>query len=273
MKPFASFIPRCLNTCLLSGLLLSGSISAQTIDAPLPVSVSSQAGPAYVTEARKAIDAVLAEPEFDRTQTIKVPKLKTSPTDKKKSFFDTFFKWLEKLLRNNKNDLRELPEGSSPFAKFGQVVLWLLVFGLIVLLMIYAKHWLPFFGWRRSRAGSLPPVQQTDSALEFSETLPEDIVTATERCWEEGKKDKALSLLYRGAIELLTTYHRVDLPQGATEEEIRLLVGRAMPSLKDDFGNIARAWLRLAYAHRPPADIIDLLAGFGRLRQAGEAAA
>ena len=266
MKPVA--ILRWFSLCLLLG----GPVSAQTPDHSAPPSAS----PAYVEQARKTIDTVLAEPEFDRTKIIKEPRIKDSPADessanKGKSLLDRFLDWLIKRLNNRSQDTSQansIPFFAQLFAQFGQIVLWLAAFVLVALLVIYAKHWLPFFGWSRSRATPSSPVQQTDSALEIDVALPEDIITAAERCWKEGKQAEALSLLYRGAIELLTTHHRIDLPQGATEEEIRLLVGRAMPSFKEDFGNIARAWLRLAYAHRPPADIIDLLTGFSRLQQA-----
>jgi hypothetical protein len=262
MKPVA--ILRWFSLCLLLGLF--GSVSAQTPDHSATVSTS----PAYVEQARKTIDAVLAEPEFDRTRIIKEARIKDSPDDKKRGLLARFFDWLEKLLRGDSRDTSSNKSSqASSFALPGQIILWFLVFVLVALLLIYSKHWLPLFGWRRSRAVPSFPVQQTDSALEIDAALPENIVTAARRCWEEGRKAEALSLLYRGTIELLTAHHRIDLPQGATEEEIRLLVGSAMPSFKDDFGNIARAWLRLAYAHRPPADIIDLLAGFNRLQQAG----
>jgi len=273
MKPCAPFILQWFNRCLLLLLLLSGPVSAQTINAPPtpdhPASVSGRASPAYVSQARKTIGDVLAEPEFDRTRIVKAPKLKESPNDKEKGVFDAFIEWLTKLLRGDSKNT--LSNGNQTLALAGQVVLWLLAFGLVALLAIYSKYWLPFFGWRRFRANLLPPVQQTDSVLEISEALPEDIATAAERRWKDGQKEEALSLLYRGTIELLTAHHRIDLPQGATEEEIRQIIGCAMPAFKDDFGNIARAWLRLAYAHRPPADIVGLLAGFSRLQQTGGA--
>ena len=275
MKPFTSLISRWLNPCLLLGLLLSGSLSAQTADPPLtpdnPASASAHATPAYVAQARKTIDAILAEPEFDRTRIIKIPKLKESSPDKEKNFLERFIRWLIKFLKKfSSNDSQN--SDNRFFAQFGQIIMWLLAFGLIVLLVIHSRHWLPYFGWRRSRAAPPSPVQQTDNLLETAVALPEDIAATAERLWKEGKKDEALSLLYRGTIELLTAHHRIDLPQGATEEEIRLLVTDAMPSFKNDFSNIARAWLRLAYAHRPPADIAELLAGFGRFQQIGRSA-
>ena len=271
MKPFALFIP-----CLLLGLSLSGQVSAETSNAqPAPNNrpTSDHAIPAYAAQARKAIDAVLAEPAFARTKIVKVPELKEKPAaSKEKSFLEAFIEWLLKPSRDrpqNKPRRDLLPDGGQSIAQFGQIVLWLLAFGLVVLLAGSSRHWLPFFGWHRSRASASPPFQQSDSALEIAVALPEDIATAAERCWREGKKGEALSLLYRGVIELLTARHRIDLPQGATEEEMRLLVSNAMPSFKNDFANIARAWLCLAYAHRPPAEIAELLAGFSRLQQAG----
>jgi hypothetical protein len=273
MKPLISCILQWLNLFLLLGLFLSGPISAQMVDTPPapdnPALTSDRASPTYVAQARKAIDAVFAEPEFDRTRIVKVPRLKE---DGEKNLFDTFIKWLKKHLRNSLQDDSESYDGSHFFARAGQIVLWLLAFGLIVLLVAYSKRWLPFLGWWRSRVASASPVKQSDSILEIAVALPEDIATTAEHRWKEGKKAEALSLLYRGTIALLAARHRIDLPQGATEEEIRLLIVSAMPSFKDDFSDIARAWLCLAYAHRPPAEIVGLLAVFNRLQQTGGAA-
>ncbi|MCL2875185.1 MAG: hypothetical protein FWF12_02605 [Betaproteobacteria bacterium] len=238
-------------------LLLCDPVSAQTNSAPPapedPASVSSHTSPAYVAQARKTIDTVLAEPEFDQTRITKIRRLKQSSTNKK--------------VPSNYSQNKFLDWGQL-FAQSGQIALWLLAFGLIVLLLAYSKRWLPLLGLQRFRDKPLAPVRQSDSTLEIAVALPEDIAAAAERCWKEGKKDEALSLLYRGAIELLAARYCINLTQGATEEEIRLLVGNAMPSFKDDFGIIVRAWLRLAYAHRPPTDITALLAGFSRIQQA-----
>jgi hypothetical protein len=261
MKSVTSFFFQCL----LFGLFLSGTASAQTADVPPasndPASVSGHVRPAYVAQAQKTIEAILAESEFDQTRTIKVPRLKEPFVGRKKNSSDDLSK-----RRNNRS--RISPDWGQFPAQIGQVALWLLAFGLIVLLVVTSKHWLPFLGWRRRTDPSFFTVHQSDSALEIAAALPEDIATAAQRYWNEGKKDEALSLLYRGTIELLATRYRIEPPQSATEEEIRLLVGNDLPSFKDSFGNIARAWLRLAYAHRPPDSITDLLKAFSRLQQA-----
>ncbi|MCL2590020.1 MAG: hypothetical protein FWD67_03845 [Betaproteobacteria bacterium] len=252
MKPS---VLRWLSLCLL--LALSGLLSTQSAGAPPApnnrASASGQARPAYVAQAREMVDAVLAEPEFDRTQIIKKPKSKEPLTQEPAT---------QKPTTSGKSSDR-----GNFFAQSGEIILWLLVFVLIVLLVVYAKHWLPFLSLRRSRGKSPHLSQQSDSVLETAVALPEDIATAIARYWREGKKDEALSLLYRGTIKLLSEHYRIDLPQSATEGEMHLLVSNAIPSFKDDFGNIVRAWLRLAYAHRPPADIVGLLAGFARLQQ------
>jgi hypothetical protein len=274
MKPLSSFLLQC---CLLFGLFLSDPAAAQTAGAPPtpsdPASVSERASPAYVAQARETINAILAEPDFNRNQTIKVPRFKESSADEGKSLFDDFFEWLSKRLRSRNSSQTPSPDPGQFIAQAGEIILWLLIFGLVVLLVIHSKHWLPFLGWRRFSTNPSPPAAcQSDSALEITGALPEDIATAAERCWNEGKKVEALSLLYRGTIELLSERHRIEPPQGTTEEEMCLLVGRAIPAFKECFDNIVRAWLRLAYAHRPPADITDLLVEFGRLQQPGGAA-
>lgn len=262
MKPFSPPVLRQFVLGLLASLfLLPAPAFAQTPHAP-----TADDYPPYVAEAQKAIDIILATPEFDQTRTIKELKAKKPETGNGSKFIE----WLlDRLNSKDKSDKRD----TSLAAMSGEIILWLLAFGLLVFLAVHSKHWLPFLGWRRATARpARNPALQSGSALEPVEALPEEIATVAERCWREGRKAEALSLLYRGMIELLATRHRLELPQGATEEEMQQFAGRAMPSCKDDFEQIARAWLSLAYAHRPPADFNDLLAGFGRLQQTRETA-
>ena len=104
------------------------------------------------------------------------------------------------------------------------------------------------------------PVEVVD-ALE-PETLPDDIVAAARRFWNEGRPRRALALLYRASVEAMARRADVALVPGATESEC-LRASRRMPEAedRDAFARVVRVWQYAAYAQRLPgaADFDSLL--------------
>ncbi len=246
--------------CAVLGVVLAPAsvFAAPTAESAAP-SVSSSpvpsSRPEFVNKARENIDAVLATPEFKHTDTIKVPKWQLR-------------EWFRELLERwfGDSEASEEPiDWSKGFAMAGEILLWFAIFALIVFLLLRWKRWATFFGWSGKPRQEPPLRQQKTNALPEEIPLPDDIPTAAQRYWAQGRQAEALSILYRGTLALLIERHRVELPQGVTEQEIRQVVGRAIPSLRDYISELTRAWLRLAYAHRPPTEIGGLLAGFQRL--------
>jgi hypothetical protein len=70
---------------------------------------------------------------------------------------------------------------------------------------------------------------------------------------EAGDYREAFSLLYRGALFSLVHRHAVQIAQGATEGECRVLAAAQLDEgLNECFSSLTSVWLMLAYAHRAP---------------------
>jgi hypothetical protein len=148
-------------------------------------------------------------------------------------------------------------------AGLGEVVLWALVLALIVLIIVLRGRWLPYFGrGRRSRQGR-QGASNVDQALP-EVSLPEDIPGTASARWREGRHAEALSVLYRGALQVVAERLHVPLTAGATEEEALRAVTAGQPNLHDYFKQLTAAWVGLAYAGRDPPEIETLVAGYRR---------
>ncbi len=146
--------------------------------------------------------------------------------------------------------LLSLARGISFLAENG---LWILIGVLILLLIRYHAHWLPWISDR------LVVERATDAIAEHVpaevERLPADVVAAVRALWQSGKTRAALALLYRAAVARLTDSLGVALPPGATESEClrqsRRLSDRPYAEL---FARIVRSWQAIAYAQRAPSE-------------------
>ena len=153
------------------------------------------------------------------------------------------------------------PERSMPrlealarvFALLGEYGLWLIVGVLVVLLAVTAKRWWP---WMRGLARE--PVPESEVVLspvaEFDE-LPPDLAAEVRRLWREGRRRRALALLYRGSVEAMAVRIGIALVPGATEAEC-LRVSRRLPDVgdRDAFARMVRVWQYAAYARHLPEE-------------------
>ena len=88
-----------------------------------------------------------------------------------------------------------------------------------------------------------------------AESMPQDIAAAALATWQAGDPLRALSLLYRGALRLLTVGRGLEIPASATEGEcIRLVEQVVGGALGDHFAGLTHAWIDAAYGKRPPSD-------------------
>lgn len=147
--------------------------------------------------------------------------------------------------------------------------LWILLAVLVVLLIRYHRHWLPWISDRFERERQPDPVQIHD--LDLPEQLPDDLPAAVRALWREGRQRAALALFYRAAVQRLDESLGLPLPPGATEAECL----RRARRLEDGdyaklFTRIVRAWQSAAYARRlpEPAELEALLAGWSAPRGA-----
>jgi len=146
--------------------------------------------------------------------------------------------------------LKALARAMEAVAKVGRVVVWIAVAvalgALLYVLVRYRERWLPARATRQ--------VPQTLFGLDVRpQSLPADIAAAARAALAAGDLTGALGLLYRGALSALVNFAAVDFRAGDTERDCAL---RATPALSREgagyFRALLDAWLRTAYAHRPP---------------------
>lgn len=133
-------------------------------------------------------------------------------------------------------------------AEFG---LWLLLAVLVAVLALTAKRWLPWLRGGVNARDEASTVDVSDATL--PDVLPEDIAAAVRRLWREGRRRRALALLYRASVEAMAVRAGVTLVPGATESQC-LRASRRMPEAvdRDAFARAVRVWQYAAYAQRMP---------------------
>jgi hypothetical protein len=92
--------------------------------------------------------------------------------------------------------------------------------------------------------------------MEVSSTsLPADVPTAAWTLWQQGRRQEALALLYRGSISRVIELGKVEIQESDTEGDCMHRVETAGHIAHPDyFRSITGAWIRLAYAGVSPAD-------------------
>jgi len=150
-------------------------------------------------------------------------------------------------------------------AAVGEYGLWLMVALVVGLLVATHRQWRP---WLRGMAPT-PRVADTPVASEAQlapDAIPDDVAGAARRLWAEGRKRRALALLYRASVAGMVMRTGAVLVPGATEAQC-LRAARALrdEADRDAFGQMVRVWQYAAYAQRMPDDgaFEDLLAGLG----------
>ncbi|MET0814898.1 MAG: DUF4129 domain-containing protein [Pseudoxanthomonas sp.] len=150
-------------------------------------------------------------------------------------------------------DMSWLAGLATGFAFLAEWGLWILVAVLVAVLLLTARHWLPWMGGSLRRRKPLPVEVETES-LQLPESLPDNVPAEARRLWARGKPRHALALLYRASVETMAQRAEVVLPPGATESEC-LRASRRMPDGEDRslFARMVRVWQHAAYAQRLPA--------------------
>jgi len=148
---------------------------------------------------------------------------------------------------------------AAVFAFVGEWGMWLLAGMLVLVLLLTAKHWLP---WMRGSVRKRAPVETpvAHAPVLSAEPLPDDVATIARRLWREGQQRNALALLYRASVQTVCERANLVLPPGATEAQC-LRASRRLPDETDRslFARMVRTWQYAAYAARLPDD--DTFAG------------
>lgn len=213
----------------------SGLAAALVLAFGLAASPGPVQAEASVSPAKAAITQVLADPVFGH----KSEELHWQPRQKDEPAPDSNPDWIRRLLR------------ALDFA--GEILkglVWigalLLAAWLIYLVMLYRERW---FG----KATRPPPPDFLFGLDVRPESLPADVAGAARAALAAGDIEKALSLLYRGALVAVIHRIRVEFQPGDTEDDCRQRVdGRLEPAAGRYFGQLLEAWRTTAYGHQPP---------------------
>ncbi len=188
-------------------------------------------------ESRRVIGEILASEEFATMQTMTI--------------------WLPKSWAGFEDSERDseplqLPGISLWFADSLKLLVILTVLAVLVYFLVNYSHLLT--GLRRPDKQTCPPPPSHLFGKELQpETLPDDISAEARRLWQHGDHRQALGLLYRGSLSRLINLDHLALHDSMTEADVMQAVRQArLPAGKTRYlETLTRAWLALAYGHRP----------------------
>ena len=86
------------------------------------------------------------------------------------------------------------------------------------------------------------------------ESLPQDIPRAAMDLWRVGRRQEAMSLLYRGTISKLIATAGVEIAESDTESDCLRRVEAEASAHAGYFGGLTAAWMMLAYGRSAPPD-------------------
>ena len=157
----------------------------------------------------------------------------------------------------------------------GEVLLWALVIGLVLLVLYRYRHWFSELEFENSQSNSRKP--DTLFGLKVSaESLPDDVSAQALILWQQKKFRESMALLYRACLVQLVE-RGLELDDGDTERECLLATQKNASRLgvQGDmlgyFDRVTRHWRRLAYGHLLPNedDAIALCQDWTRIWRAG----
>lgn len=218
----AATVAACLPLLLALGMLAA---------VPTP----AQAAPAIAaSEARRTIDAVLADPVFGREE----QRLEWRPRPDRDDKQDSLA-WLKPYLKA----LEFLGQVLRGLVWIGAL---LLAAALLYLVLRYREAWL---GHRSTAAPEFLFGMDVRPA-----SLPADVALAARGAAAAGRLAEALSLLYRGALVALIHRWQVEFRAGDTEGNcLARTRGRLGESAQSHFTELLAAWQAAAYAGIPPS--------------------
>ncbi|WP_420008692.1 DUF4129 domain-containing protein [Xanthomonas sacchari] len=211
---------------------------------PVPLDEVFDTEPAADARFARAADRAYADPLLTAKRTIgywkkRNPDEPPKPDDKQQDL-TPFGKWIE--------------AAAKAIAFVGRWGMWVLAGILLLVLLLTAKHWLPWMRGTGRRRATLPAAPEHTPVL-APQPLPDDVATVARRAWREGRHRDALALLYRASVATLCERASLVLPPSATEAQCL----RAAQRLPDDadrglFARMVRVWQHAAYAGRLPED-------------------
>lgn len=220
-------------TIRAAGLALAALLG--TLAAPLPSTADAPAcDERDPTSARACIEQVLSADDFARVE--------------------EQMQWVMREFEEPDVELGPISGLSEWLAGAFQALGWAALIGVALALVVAVARRVE----APARAAPAHPTRPTELfglALD-PESLPDDLVGAARRAFEQGRAVVAMSLLYRGALVRLIDHHGLAIPESATEYECLGLVagadarGRPLPARA--FAELTEAWIGTRYAALPP---------------------
>ncbi len=100
-----------------------------------------------------------------------------------------------------------------------------------------------------------PPQARVVMGMEVApESLPPDIPAASMELWRVGRRQEAMSLLYRGTISRLIATGGVEIAESDTESDCLRRVTAEAAAHAGYFSGLTETWMRLAYGRSAPPD-------------------
>ena len=220
-------------------------------------------------EARKSIDEILAQDDFNNKKIVtKWKKIKKETDEDEKSFWEKIFDWFfgeedDERERDNNNNYKGVGSGLGVLAEF---FLWVIIAAAAAFAIFFVLRWAPTIRARENRI-KRKKLPNSLFGMEITpESLPEDVGMAAMELWRQQKHLQALSLLYRGALTTLVHHHGINLKDSATEGDCirvtHLYKERLSQNSVDYFKQLTLTWQKAAYAHRlPDEQEVTLLCG------------
>jgi hypothetical protein len=142
------------------------------------------------------------------------------------------------------------------FAYLIQGIGWMLL-GLLIAFLVWMiwRHRHVFRARGFNLAKPAPAAARVVMGMDVApESLPKDIPAAAMELWRVGRRQEAMSLLYRGAISRLIETGGVEIAESDTESDCLRRVEVEAAAHAGYFGGLTDAWMMLAYGRRAPQD-------------------
>lgn len=210
-------------------LLIIGTVVAGCI-------TEAQAAPS-IEESREVISEVLNSEDLNRTKhyTKWVPRWESVDT-----FDDASF-------------LSKLKQLIQYIAQLFRGAIWVAAALIIILLIVYHRHWLDIFTKYKRSPKKKPSVEQLFGLNLTPESLPENIPHATQNLINAGDSRAALGLLYRATLANLLDRDKLDLRSGDTEGDVLALAKSQVSKARSNYlEKLTQLWQNAAYGHRLP---------------------
>lgn len=144
-----------------------------------------------------------------------------------------------------------------PFAEaLAWVTLVAAVAGGLWLLVRLLWHYREVFSRTGEAAPAAPPAARVVMGMAVTPgSLPDDIPGTVWGWWQQGRRQEALGLLYRGTISRMIEHARMAIEEADTEGDCLKRVEQAgAVAFPTYFGGLTQVWMRLAYASQVPTD-------------------